>query len=589
MRKKILFFFLFFLPSYIFSYESELSVRETVGKIEGSRLDEFVEKYLATVLMYDPERATKLGIHDNDSLLTEREYANQENYLNSIKLLMKDVERIDRDTLDRYKQTEYDLLYSLLHREIYNIEKMSILATRPQYYLDPFDIVYFMLSKDYTNYNIRAQAAYKRFKKIPDILYQAERNLTRPPKIWTQYSIKRSSLLIENINEYYNVFRNYISLDPTLKNEFEKTLNNVKEALVRYKNYLEKNVLKKSNGKASIGLYTYGYYLENWHKIYYNPRKALRIARKNFEKEYKNLKDEATKINPQEYEKNGVAGVYNFIKGEHPSYDNLIKYISDEIDKAKNHFDEYKVVTFPKQRFLIKNLPEFFKGVYPTIFYLPSYPLDREGTSELYILANEKYGEDFVSYVYSQPKIELYISELVIPGLHTKNDYLRDIPKIRRIVPQPSIEGGWAIYSDDLASEMGYYTTVYSDFLLSYSRTLKALRAYLDVAFHIDDLSFDEGVSYFKEKFGFNDEISNYEMINISLNPTVYYAQIYGYMEIKDLRKKYVSEENKFFDMREFHSDILSRGNVPMDDIIDELKMIRKERLKEKIEEENEE
>jgi uncharacterized protein (DUF885 family) len=136
---------------------------------------------------------------------------------------------------------------------------------------------------------------------------------------------------------------------------------------------------------------------------------------------------------------------------------------------------------------------------------------------------------------------------------------------------------------------MGYYTTVYSNFLLCYLRTLKALRAYLDVAFHIDDLSFDEGVDYFKEKFGFNDEISNYEMINISLNPTVYYAQIYGYMEIKDLRKKYVSEENKFFDMREFHSDILSRGNVPMDDIIDELKMIRKERLKARIEEENEE
>jgi uncharacterized protein (DUF885 family) len=587
--KKIFILFLFAIAQAVFAYEDTLSVEETMGKIEGSRLDELVEKYLAIILMYDPEKATELGIHDGDDNLTEREYGNWDKYLSSLKLLMKDVERIDKDVLNRYKRTEYDLLYSSIHKEIYDIEKMKILSTRPHYYLKPFDIVYFMMSKDYANYNLRAQSAYKRFVKIPDILYQAERNLQKPPKIWTEYTIKRTQLLLDNISEYYPLFKNYIGLDPTLKAEFENNINKIKDSLERYKNYLEKDVLKKSTGKPQVGLYTYGYYLEMWHKIYYNPRKALSTAKKIFKKTYKELEEEAVKINSEEFNKKGIKGVYNFITGEHPKFDTLIKYVSDEIDNAKNHFDEYKVVRFPSQRLLIKNIPEFFNGVYPTVFYYPAYPLDRERVSELYIFANEKYGEDLISYIYCQPKIEFYISELIIPGLHTKNDYLKELPKIRRIISQPQIEGGWAIYSNDLAWEMGYYSTVYSRFLLSYLKALKALRAYIDVAFHIEEISFEEGSQYFKEKFGFTDDAANLEMINISFNPTYYYAQVYGYTELVKLRNKYVGEENKFFDMREFHTDVLTRGNIPFDDLKDELKLIRKEKIKARIEEETEE
>ncbi len=583
----LLLFFSMFASGY--SYEDELSVSSTRGRLEGARLDEIIEKYVATVVMYDPEKATELGVHDNDYLLTDREYNTQAKEIESLKLLIKDLSRIDKDVFSYKRQTDYDLIYSIIEKDLYEFENLDILATRPQYYLKPVDIIFFMMGKDFDNYNVRASNALKRLSLVPSILYQAERNLTRPPKIWTEYTIKRAQLMIDNISDLYPLFRNYIGLDPTIKANFESSIDQVKKALERYKSYLQNDILKKSDGKSYCGLYTYGFYLERWHKINYNPRKALRIARKNFEKNYKKLIDEAVKINPEVYQKDGVKGVYALVSGDYPKYDEVVKFISDQIEKAKNHFDEYKVVTFPSQRLLIKNSPMFFHSVYPTIFYYSSYPLDRERASELYIyLPSDKSSEinSVLSGLYSQPKIEFFISGLVMPGLHLKSDSLKSVNKIRKIAQQPALEQGWMAYSEDLAYEMGYFSSVYAPFLLSYVGALRSLRAYMDVAYHIEEMDFSECVSYFKEKFQFSDDMAKNEMINISLNPTYYYAGMYGYENIKELRKKYVKGENKFFDMREFHSDLLGVGSITVEDLKEELKEIRKERLKSKIAEE---
>ncbi|MEF3279592.1 MAG: DUF885 domain-containing protein [Elusimicrobiota bacterium] len=588
---KILISFFLFVAN-IYSYEDSLSVESTNGRLEGARLDETIEKYIATITMYDPERATLIGVHDNDYLLTDREYNTNAKEIETLKLLQKDLTRIDKDSLGYERQTDYDLIYSLIEKDIYEFENLNILSTRPYYYIAPFDIVYFMMGKDFANYNLRAANAVKRLSQIPSVLYQAERNLTRPPRIWTEFTIKRVNLLIENIGDYYPLFRNYIGIDPTIKANFETIMQNLSVSLKRYKEYLEKELLPKSDGKAYTGLYTYGFYLERWHKISYNPRKALRIAKKNFNKNYKKLIEEAIKLNPAEYQRNRIKGVYATITGDFPKYDEVVKYISDQIENAKNHFDEYKVVNFPTQRLLIKNSPSFMQIAYPTVFYYPPYPLDRERVGELYIsLPLEKSVGDmnlFLSQIYSQPKIEFFISGLIMPGLHLKSDSMRSVSKIRKIASQPAIEMGWMNYCEDLSGEMGYFSSVYTPFLVAYVKALRSLRAYIDVAFHIEEIDFEESSSFFTEYFGFDKQAADDEVVKISMNPTYYYAGIYGYNLISDLRKKYVRSENKFFDMREFHSDLLSRGNITISDLIKELKEIRKERIKKKIEEDEE-
>ncbi len=587
-----LFLILFFVANHLCPYESSLSDEATKGKLESARLDEITEKYLATISMYDPERATYIGIHDNDYLLTSRDYATYGRFLEALKYLKKDIERIDYESLNVFKKSEYETLYSMIEKDIYELENLNKLSLYPQYYLEPFDTVYFMMTKDYAPYTLRAKNALARLAKVPSILYQAERNLTRPPKEWTVYSINKASSTLENIGDYYQVFRNYIGLDPTIKAEFERIISDIKTALERYKRFLEREVLKKSDGKSYSGLYTYGFYLERWHGIDYNPRKAMRVAKKIFSKNYARLVDEAKKLAPDKYVEGGINAVYQFVSGDYPEYDNVVKNISDLFEKAKNHFDEYRVIKYPEQRLLIRTSPNFFTGFYPTIFYLPPFALDRERVGEIYIyLPDEKNKEKqklILSSLYSQPKSELFISALLIPGLHVRYDYLGSVSKIRRVAFQPLLDG-WMDYSIDLAMEVGYYSSVYAPFLLQYFKTLRSLRAYIDVSYHIEEMSWDEAKEVFSKYFGMSSEMSEYEMFNISMKPTHFFAAVYGYTEISKLRDKYVGFENRFFDLREFNSDFLTRGNISMKNIKEELKNIRKERLKKKILEEEDE
>lgn len=583
--------FILLLPIIVNSQDS-LSVESTKGRLESARIDEIIEKYAATISMYDPERATLIGIHDNDYLLTSRDYATYGRYLESLKFLMKDLERIDYETLDVFKKTDYKTIRSMIEKDIYEIESLNKLSLYPHYYLEPFDIVYLMMNKDYSSYNLRAKNSLMRLSKIPSILFQAERNLTRPPKQWTLYSIKKASAILENIGDYYQVFRNYIGLDPTLKNEFETTINSLKISLQRYISYLERDILPKSDGKPYVGLYTYGFYLERWHEIDMNPRKALAYAKKNFDKNYKKLIEISKTIAPDKYANEGISGVYSIVAGEYPQYDEIIKHISDLFDRAKNHFDEYRVIKYPTQRLLIRTIPTFWYGFYPSIFYSPPFALDRERVGELYIfLPDEKNKEKqqaILTSLYSQPKIELFISMFLVPGLHVRYNYVGEVSRIRKLSNQPALDG-WLDFSIDLATEMGYYSTAFSSFMSQYFKTLRALRGYLDVAFHIEELSWQECAELFKKYFNFTQQTVEYEMLNISMNPTYAFSVIYGYLSIQELRKKYVSEENKFFDLREFNSDLLSRGNISIRNIRDEMRTIRKERLKKKIIEEDEE
>ncbi|MGC9069784.1 MAG: DUF885 family protein [Elusimicrobiales bacterium] len=583
--------FSFFIQNHLFSYEQSLTDEATKGKLESARLDEMIEKYLATISMYDPERATYLGIHDNDYLLTSRDYATQGSLLDAIRFLKKDIERIDYESLDVFKRSEYNTLSSMIENDIYGIENIKRLSLYPQYYLEPFDTVYFMMTKDYAPYMARAKNALARLSKIPSILYQAERNITRPPRPWTVYSINRASYTIVNLGDYYQVFRNYIGLDPTLKTEFENIISDLKTALERYKRFLEKEVLPRSDGKAYSGLYTYGFYLERWHGIDYNPRKAMRVAKRNFMKNYARLVEEAKKIAPDRYSEGGIAAVYQFISGDYPEYDNVVKNISDLFEKAKDHFDEYRVIKYPQQRLLIRTSPVFFTGFYPSFFYIPPFALDKERVGEIYIyLPNEKdkeKQEKILSSLYSQPKIELFISSLLIPGLHIRYDYLGGLSKIRKVAYHPALDG-WMDFAIDLAMDMGYYSSVYAPFLTQYFKTLRALRGYLDVAYHIEEINWDEAKEKFNKYFGLNNDMCEYEMLNISMKPSYFFAAVYGYNEIVKLKNKFVGSENRFFDLREFNSDFLTRGNISFKDIKEELKVIRKERLKKKILEEEE-
>ncbi len=591
MRGKILVSALLCFSPFLGAYEENLTDEQIQGALEQNRMNEVFERYIATIVMYDPERASAMGIHDADHLLTNRGQETLNQQIRAFEKLKSDLENLDREKMYVYLQADYFLLNSMLENDIYNYKNMNLLSKYPQNYLKPLELIYMQMSKETGNYIQKASNSIKRLNAYPQVLLQAERNISHPPKIWTEYAIDRTQDAYDNMSDFFPLFKNYVRLDPALKAQLDETAEKVKEALKRYQNFLKKEVLRKSDGEPFVGEYTYGFYLDRWHGLDFNTASAYRFAKKFFKNSMKELKKEAKNIDPSLEASQGWHAVLRKMSSDHPAQQDLIKTISDEVLRASNHMDEYKVVAYPKMRFQIKPLPAFLAGSLPYAYYSGPLAMEDEKSAELYLLmpdekTDKAKSEAMLSSMYSYSNIELLTAGMMVPGLHLRaNENAKSNSRIRRNAWQPVMYYGWQAYSEKLAEEMGFYSSMWTKFLRLYVNAIRAARAVVDVGFHTGKMNYEEALDYFVKELKFSKKQAEREVLYISMNPTIPFSYIVGYDRIYKMRSYYLKSENKYFDLRSFHNDFLQLGNLSIDSAAEQLKLFRK-RAKKKNDEE---
>ena len=554
--------------------------------MDSTRLNEVFGQYLATVQMYDPERATRMGIHSADSVLTRRTQERVNKELDALKRLRAKLHEITKASMYPSLQVDYSLLDHILEVDIYEMEHLDLLTRRPQYYLEPLFSVYQLLSKDFGEYGERAANALSRIKQFPQILEQAERNVSHPPKIWAEQALRQTEDALNGIPDFIPLFRGYTRYDPVLKTQVDETMGKARTALVRYRDFLKNDILPNADGEFISGDYTYGFYLERWHSLDITPGSALRYAKKSYRSALNDLDKEALNIDAIKAKGTGWKGVLDALPHEHPPLGDVLKIFQDEVDRAYQHFDEYKVVEFPKQRLLIKKMPSFMSGVLPYAYYSEPFALDDARVSELYVsLPSEKTPaaarEKILASGFNYAQIELLTAFDVMPGMHLRSfAAANNRSRIRKIANQPMVTNGWACYAELLAEEMGYYSSYWSRFLRIYVRALRSGRAYVDVGLHTGKMSYDEAVKFFEDEFHMSRGQAQTEVLRISLAPTESLSYILGMDRILEMRKYSKRTEEKYFDMREFHSAFLRQGKIPLPDIKTELRRLKKESQK---------
>ena len=568
------------------AYEDTLTTEEIQGQLENTKLNEVFSQYLATIQMYDPERATRLGLHGSDSSLTPRTPDQQARQLEAVKRLRAKLGEIQKGTMHPNLRVDYETLDHMLEVDVYEMENMGLLARRPQYYLEPLFLVYQMMSKDYEDYNTRSSNAISRLKQFPSILEQAERNLSHPPEAWTRQAIKQTSDALNYVSDFVPVFRGYTRYDPVLKTQVDDTMAKVKSALARYAAFLQKDILPNSDGDMRSGEYSYGFYLERLHALDMTPGAALSYSKKAFKKAMKDLDKEAVNVDSIVASEKGWKGVMEKLPKEHPPASEVLKVFQDEMDRAYQHFDEHKVVEFPRQRLLIKRMPGFMASVLPYVYYAPSFALDDTRISELFVLlppdaVSEASKEKALAAGFNYAQMELLTAYSIMPGLHLRGyEASTNRSRIRRVSRQPAVSNGWACYSELLAEEMGYYSSYWSRFLRCYVRALRAARAYADASLHMKKWTPTEASQFFQDKLFMSKAAADAEVLKLSLVPTDGFSYIIGMDRIMQMRRYYERTEAKYFDLRRFHTLFLRMGEIPMGRIEDEMRRQKREEKK---------
>jgi uncharacterized protein (DUF885 family) len=170
----------------------------------------------------------------------------------------------------------------------------------------------------------------------------------------------------------------------------------------------------------------------------------------------------------------------------------------------------------------------------------------------------------------SRPKWEMEALTLheAVPGHHLQISIaqeLESLPEFRKNSSYTAFVEGWALYSESLGEEMGFYTDPYSKFgQLTYDMW-RAVRLVVDTGLHSMGWTRDQAVDFFRQNAAKTDQDIIVEVDRYIVWPGQALGYKMGQLKIRELRTKAERQLGPRFNLRQFHDVVLGQGAVPLD------------------------
>ncbi|HEV3484550.1 MAG TPA: DUF885 domain-containing protein, partial [Vicinamibacterales bacterium] len=154
-----------------------------------------------------------------------------------------------------------------------------------------------------------------------------------------------------------------------------------------------------------------------------------------------------------------------------------------------------------------------------------------------------------------------------VPGHHMQlsiQQELPELPKFRQQGGNTAFVEGWALYSERLGKEVGFYEDPYSDYGRLNDEMLRAIRLVVDTGLHDKRWTREQVVQFFRDHSALDEVDIQSETDRYIVWPGQALAYKIGQLKILELRERAQKELGPRFDIREFHDEILGVGSVPM-------------------------
>lgn len=157
-----------------------------------------------------------------------------------------------------------------------------------------------------------------------------------------------------------------------------------------------------------------------------------------------------------------------------------------------------------------------------------------------------------------------------VPGHHMQlsiQQELNDLPPFRQQGGETAFSEGWALYSERLGKEVGFYENPYSDYGRLNDEMLRAIRLVVDTGLHSKKWTREDVVKYFRDHSAIDEVEIQAETDRYIVWPGQALAYKIGQLKILELRERAQRELGAQFDIRTFHDEVLSAGALPMSEL----------------------
>jgi uncharacterized protein (DUF885 family) len=155
-----------------------------------------------------------------------------------------------------------------------------------------------------------------------------------------------------------------------------------------------------------------------------------------------------------------------------------------------------------------------------------------------------------------------------IPGHHLQLSLaqeLSDLPQFRRYESYTAFVEGWALYSEHLGKEVGFYQDPYRDYGRLENEMWRAIRLVVDTGVHEKHWTREQMVAYFHRYTAMDEPNVQSEVDRYIAWPGQALAYKLGQLEILKLRQYAKDQLGTKFDIKAFHDELLGDGSLPLD------------------------
>jgi uncharacterized protein (DUF885 family) len=155
-----------------------------------------------------------------------------------------------------------------------------------------------------------------------------------------------------------------------------------------------------------------------------------------------------------------------------------------------------------------------------------------------------------------------------VPGHHLQISIAQELPTLppfRQHGFYIAYIEGWALYSERLGEEVGFYQDPYSMYGHLQDDLLRAIRLVADTGFHSLHWTRKQVVDYFHDNSGIDEPNVQSETDRYMAWPAQGLGYKIGQLKILELREKARRALGDKFDVRGFHDEVLSGGAMPLD------------------------
>jgi uncharacterized protein (DUF885 family) len=536
------------------------------GKPDDGAFRRLANEILEFTYERDPSNATYLGIHKYDDRIRDYSAAGVKADIQAVKAFQTQLNAIDAAALSQEAQLDLEQTRHTLDGMVLRDDVIRPWAKDPDTYSSGItNDAYVIISRTFAPPEDRLESLIARLKAMPTALAEARKNLDNPPRIYTEIAIEQ----LDGNRDFFELDVPAAFADvknAALLAEFTSANKAVMTALTEYKDWLQSDLLNRSNGSFALGEDTYRRLLDADEMITTALPDLLAAAEQDLERNQQAFADAARMVDPTK----SPTDVFAELTKDHPPASELLAVTQGNLDGLAQFVRDKQIIDVPQAPpATVKETPPFMRATTSAAMDTPG-PFETVATEAYYFMTlpdpswPKEEQDDFMSQWY-RPAISNVSVHEVWPGHYVQFLYAKDYPSdVRKVFGAASNFEGWAHFCEQMMRDEGlhaddprYRLAEVQDALL------RDVRFIVGIKMHTQGMTVAQAQDMFEKDAYQPGPVAESEAKRGTSDATYGYYTM-GTLMILKLREDYKAKMGDSYSLENFHDAFIRLGPLPL-------------------------